>query len=274
MNKLNREKLHGVLGTMIFHIVLLAVLLLVVMEKPQQQEESGLSVVMGNVPDALGDAFEYTEVAAAPRTDTYETPAASSASEADEAVITQRDEPTVQMPEATNANKKQENKKTKEQLEIEQKQREAEQAKREAERLARIANERIAGAFGKGATMAQQGNNGSREGHVGSTEGNDVTGVTTGTGGYGTFDLGGRTLRGNGKLPHPEYRVQDEGRVVVTITVNPEGRVVAAEINGRTNTANKALRDAAIRAAKQAVFNSIDGLNNQTGTITYYFTLR
>ena len=249
MNIPNREKLHGLLGTMIFHLVLLAILLLVVIEKPQQQEESGLSVVMGNVSDAAGEAYEYTQVAVAPHNTAD-----------DEAVITQDDEPTMEVPDVSDAAKEQKNQKSREQA--------------LAERLARVANERIAGAFGKGANMARQGNKGTQEGNAGSVDGNDVTGVTTGMGGYGTFDLNGRKLRGDGRLPHPEYNVQDEGRVVVTITVNPEGKVVAAEINGRTNTGNKALRDAAVRAARQAVFNSIDGVNNQTGTITYYFTLR
>lgn len=274
MNIPNREKLHGLLGTMIFHLVLLAILLLVVIEKPQQQEESGLSVVMGNVPDAAGEAYEYTQVAVAPHNTADDVAVPQPESTADEAVITQDSEPTVEVPDVSDAAKEQKNQKSREQALAEQKKREAEETKREAERLARVANERIAGAFGKGANMARQGNKGTQEGNAGSVDGNDVTGVTTGMGGYGTFDLNGRKLRGDGRLPHPEYNVQDEGRVVVTITVNPEGKVVAAEINGRTNTANKALRDAAVRAARQAVFNSIDGVNNQTGTITYYFTLR
>ena len=100
-----------------------------------------------------------------------------------------------------------------------------------------------------------------------------LTGKTTGTGGYGTFDLGGRSI-GAGGLPRPVYNVQDEGRVVVTITVNPAGQVIATEINKQTNTVNPALRKAAEEAAKKARFNAVDGLNNQMGTITYYFNLK
>ena len=65
-----------------------------------------------------------------------------------------------------------------------------------------------------------------------------------------------------------------EGRVVVTITVNPAGKVIHTSINKRTNTANAALRKAAEDAARKATFNAVGGVNNQTGTITYYFKLK
>ena len=107
----------------------------------------------------------------------------------------------------------------------------------------------------------------------GSPTGNAAEGKSTGTGGYGTFDLNGRSL-GSGGLPMPVYNVQDEGRVVVTITVNPAGQVISTSINKRTNTVNAALRKAAEEAARKARFNQVDGVNNQTGTITYYFKLK
>ena len=75
-------------------------------------------------------------------------------------------------------------------------------------------------------------------------------------------------------MPRPSYNVQDEGRVVVTITVSPDGEVLRAEINSRTNTTNPELRKAALNAAKKARFNNVKTLDNQSGTITYYFKLR
>ena len=80
-------------------------------------------------------------------------------------------------------------------------------------------------------------------------------------------------MSGSG-LPRPVYNVQDEGMVVVNITVNPAGYVIATSINLKTNTVNASLRRAAEEAAKKARFNAIDGLNNQSGTITYYFKLK
>lgn len=118
----------------------------------------------------------------------------------------------------------------------------AEQERQAAEQ----ANELLANAFG------QNGNN---------------------QGGYGTWDLGGRDMIG--EMPRPVYkRTQDEGRVVVTITVNPKGDVIDTKINNRTNTTSMQLRSAAEEAARKTKFNAIDGKNNQTGTITYYFKLK
>ena len=101
------------------------------------------------------------------------------------------------------------------------------------------------------------------------TPGNELPG----NGGYGSFDLQGRELGEEG-LPRPAYNTQDEGRVVVTITVNPKGEVIGTQINKRTNTNNPLLRKAALDAARKARFNSIDGIENQTGTIIYYFKLK
>lgn len=95
----------------------------------------------------------------------------------------------------------------------------------------------------------------------------------SGAAGYGTWDLGGRDMLG--ELPRPAYNgIQEEGRVVVNITVNPEGSVIDTRINNRTNTTNVQLRNAAVEAARRTKFNSIGGKNNQTGTITYYFKLK
>ena len=76
-------------------------------------------------------------------------------------------------------------------------------------------------------------------------------------------------------MPKPECNVREEGRVVVNITVNPAGLVVGTSVNlSLTNTSDRTLRKAALDAAKKARFEAVDGVTNQTGTITYYFNLR
>lgn len=89
----------------------------------------------------------------------------------------------------------------------------------------------------------------------------------------GTFDLNGRSITGEG-LPRPISTTQAEGRVVVTVTVNPAGEVVSTSINLRTNTSDPELSKVAEEAAKRARFDKINGVDNQTGTITYYFKKR
>ena len=67
MKQFKKEEIHGIVGTIIVHIILLLVLLLIVLDKPLPQDEEGVPVVMGNVERAKGDAFNYTEVKIAPR---------------------------------------------------------------------------------------------------------------------------------------------------------------------------------------------------------------
>lgn len=273
MDKPRKEQIYGIVGTLLFHIVVLTVLLLVVIERPPKQQESGVAVVMGGADAAPGDSYTYTEVKPAPVD--VQPPQPQPQPAAPEPLITQSDEPSLEVPDAESEAKEQPAPvKTPEQIEQERLAAEAERKRQEAERLAREAEARIAGAFGKGAAMtdsgsAQQGSNSEDD-----ADGTDDAGVTQGAGGYGTFDLGGRSLAGDGRLPRPVYDVQDEGRVVVNITVNPAGKVIDATINSRTNTSNPALRRAAVAAAKQAAFSVAKTVDNQMGTIVYYFKLK
>jgi TonB family protein len=147
---------------------------------------------------------------------------------------------------------------------------------------AAAANKLASSAFGRAKSLGGVGAGTTGIGLGDGSRGNSETGRGTGTGtGYGTgngsgngsFDLDGRSL-GSGGLPRPSYNVREEGKVVVTIVVNPAGQVIRTSINKMTNTTNQALRKAAEEAAKKAHFNSVSGLNNQTGTITYYFKLK
>lgn len=280
----------GALGALLVHVAVIALLILVSFTVPQPDEDAGgVPVMMGNVDAARGfddpslvDVDVLDEDAAAPAETEPELP-----SEQD--LLTQTEEETVTLKPKTEEPKKETVKpkevpkpketvkkpeKTEAEKAAEAKRLAEEKAERERKAAEEAAKKRVSGAFGKGAQMT--GNKGtatSGTGTEGSKEGNSSTGAKTGTGGYGTFDLGGRSL-GTGSLPKPVYNVQEEGRVVVSITVNPSGQVISTSINPQTNTVNSSLRRAAEEAAKKARFNTIDGVNNQTGTITYYFNLR
>ncbi|MDR0660151.1 MAG: TonB family protein [Prevotellaceae bacterium] len=87
------------------------------------------------------------------------------------------------------------------------------------------------------------------------------------------FSLAGRSA--SGRWPLPEYKVQKEGRVVVEITVDRQGKVIRAVggVRGST-TADARLVRAAEEAAKKAMFNADPkAANLQVGTITYIFRL-
>lgn len=276
MDQKKKGKYVGMVGALLVHVAIIALLILVGFAMPKPSEEDGIPVMLGEVPDALGDADpSLVKVDVMPE---EVAPDVQEPTEQD--IITQEDEETVVLKPKTEPKKKQEVKKPEikkpektaaEKAEEARKLAEAkaEKERREAEEAAR---QRVSGAFGKGAQMGSKGNT-EGQGIQGSPTGNAPTGATSGTGGYGTFNLGGRSI-GEGGLPRPVYNVQDEGRVVVSITVNPAGQVIATSINRQTNTVNPSLRRAAEDAAKKARFNAVSGLNNQTGTITYYFNLK
>ena len=273
MNKDNRE-IAGLVGTIVVHIFIVLLSFFVYVRQPAEQEEGGVPVMMGDVNTSKGTftPATMTEVDilpenSAPQTNEPETP--------EQEILTQDEEPTIAIPKKKETPKKpkskpEEPKKPKEKTEAEKK---AEAEKAAAEKAAKS----IAGAFGKGSKMANKGSGNTENGIEGSKDGNATSGKSTDVGKYGTFDLNGRSL-GEGGLPRPVYyNVKDEGTVVVNIIVDPSGKVVGTSIDinkQTTNTTNAKLRDAAEEAAKRARFNSVEGINNQTGTITYYFKLK
>ena len=291
---MKKNKVTGWVSTLVLHAVLLLLLWLVAISHPKMQEEGGVPVMLGNMEMAQGDADPYTLT----DVDILDEPQLPSEVSAPEPVptppvktemITQEDEPTVAVPKKETPKPKVKTetvkKETPKKEPVKPKEKTEAEKRAEAERLAaennaaeekaaaEAAAKRIAGAFGKGTQMGSKGTAETGEGIQGSPTGNAAEGQSTGVGGYGTFDLNGRSL-GPGGLPKPVYNVQEEGRVVVTITVNSAGQVIHTSINKRTNTANAALRKAAEDAARRARFNAVSGVNNQTGTITYYFKLK
>jgi TonB family protein len=291
---MKKNKVTGLVGTIVLHVVLLLLLLLVAISKPKAQEEGGVPVMLGNMEMAQGNADPYTLT----DVDILDEPQLPSEVSAPEPVptppvktemITQEDEPTIAVPkkETPKPTVKKETikKETPKKEPVKPKEKTEAEKRAEAERLAaekkaaeeraaaEAAAKRIAGAFGKGTQMGSKGTADAGEGLQGSPTGNAAEGKSTGIGGYGTFDLNGRSL-GPGGLPKPIYNVQEEGVVVIEIVVNPSGIVVRTKVTKGTNTMNKDLRDAAEKAAIKARFNAVGGVNNQTGTITYYFKLK
>ena len=291
---MKKHRITGLIGTLVLHVLVLVFLLLVAISKPKMQEEGGVPVMLGNMEMAQGNADPYTltdvDVLDEPQLPTETTvpePVPETPVKSD--MITQEDEPTIAVPkkETPKPTPKTETvkKKPAQKEPVKPKEKTEAEKKAEAEKLAaekkaaeqkaaaEAAAKKIAGAFGKGTQTGSKGTGTTGDGIQGSPTGNSSEGQSSGVGGYGTFDLNGRSL-GSGGLPMPVYNVQEEGRVVVTITVNPAGQVIHTSINKRTNTANAALRKAAEDAARKARFNAVSGVNNQTGTITYYFKLK
>ncbi|MBR5934714.1 MAG: TonB family protein [Bacteroidaceae bacterium] len=262
--KRNKFDILSFLWTLLLHIAVVGLLLLLHLNRPVVQAESGVPVMLGDMGN-LDTDYDFTEVNSiqAPAPASVPVPVAPQA----EPAITQNMEETVAIE--TGEKEKPVNpvetvrQPTPEEIRAEQERKAAE----EAQNL-------MANAFGRSSSMqtTPDQDNADVPGTPGSPQGNSPQGKSTGTGSYGTWDLGGRDLLG--ELPRPAYNIQEEGRVVVTIIVDPEGNVIDTRINNRTNTTNLQLRNAAEQAARKTKFNAIGGENNQTGTITYYFKLK
>lgn len=297
------DKNKGLIGTVVFHAVLLTLLFFVGFYTPLPLPgEEGILVNFGDSENGLGleepapvaeqeepvaEQQEAVEEAVPPPPKPKPEP-----KPAKEEVVTQDFEKTA----AIEAAKKKKEEDRKKQIELD-KQRKAEQErlrqeaearKKQEEENRKIAeiNNRTKGAFG---TPGGSGGTGTGTGQSqGVTFPGGNQGTPTGDPNAGTYGPGGGTgSRGSGisyslsgrsatSTPKPNYPGREEGTVVVKITVDRNGRVTAAEPGQRgTTTMNPDLHDAAKRAALQAKFNVDENAPAfQTGTITYRFIIQ
>ena len=282
--RLNKDDIYSLIGTLAFHGALLALLWFTVLRTEVPDEEGGILVNFGNV-DAAAGTFEpkYTGVEPPQETTTPPPPEPEPQVETPkQEMITQDLEESVNLEQE--AKKKAEEKRKREEAEKKRKEEaEKERIRKEAEKK-RLAEEqrkkeqaisnKVAGAFGIGNAQGNsQGDAASGTGNQGSPFGNSDHGANEGVGGYGSFNLNGRSI-GAGGLPRPAYTIQEEGRIVVNITVDPKGNVIFAEVGRGTNIDNASMRKSALEAARKAKFNQISGANNQSGTITYVYKFK
>lgn len=93
-----------------------------------------------------------------------------------------------------------------------------------------------------------------------------------GSGNGPAYDLGGRGAK---SISSPSRDFKEEGKVVVDIWVDKDGRVQRAEIGKGTTVTDSNMRESAKRAAFNSIFNKDDNaVDLQRGTITYTFIMR
>ncbi|WP_133525577.1 energy transducer TonB [Flavobacterium sp. 245] len=145
-------------------------------------------------------------------------------------------------------------------------------------------DDKVAGNKGKSnGSLNSKGYYGSG-GSGGGTGGGNGTGNGIGTGsGYGAGSGGGSGggsgySLGNRKAlskPAPKYNCNEEGKVVVEVTVDQNGKTISATagIKGTTNTASCLLDQARIAAMNTKWESDSDAPVKQTGKIIYNFSL-
>ena len=279
--KLEKDKIEGLVISLGVHLAILLLLFFLILRTEVPSELGGVLVNFGDVNEAAGTFKPGGGEYIPPQRPV--TPPRPQVSKPE--MITQDNEESVSL---TEKQKKEKEKKQQEEIarqEVIRRQQEEERKIAEEKKKQQEINSRVAGAFSgaglgddEGAGTGTGGGSGqgtgqSGSGNQGSPFGNAEHGANDGIGGYGSFALDGRFSRSGG-LPRPAYTIQVEGKIVVSITVDPKGNVIGAAIGKGTNIDNASMRNAAIEAARRATFNSITGTNNQTGTITYKYSLK
>lgn len=218
-------------------------------------------------------------------------PAAAVTKSNNESILTQNSEeaPEVKKVDPDAEKKRLEKKEAerikKEQLEAERIKREQEEIERkrveaEQKRMADIMNKTknaLAGSKNSGTNSTSEGiaggtgNQGVPTGSLNSKNYGDGGG--TGNSGPVSFSLG---TRGAQKLPEPIYEYQQEGKVVVEISVDRQGKVIQAipGVKGSTILDDYLMKVAKEAALKAEFLKDDNAPAIQKGTITYNFKLK
>jgi TonB family protein len=280
--KFNKDDISALTGTIIIHLALVFLLYFGFLKTIVPNEDDGIVVNFGNLYTAVGTIEPQHATPTPPKTLPPQ-PQPKPAPQG-EKLITQDQEETVAIPVSR---KKQEEKTVEEKARREQEERDRERKRLEEEEENRRRREeelkkkeeaisnRVSNAFGTASSMQnQQGNASPSTANQGNPFGNsDVGAYQNVTGRFGTFNLNGRTI-GQGGLPRPMDNGQEEGTIVIDITVDPDGNVISHKIGRGTNIDNASMRKSALEAAERAKFNKIKDTDNQNGTITYRYKLK
>jgi colicin import membrane protein len=291
LRKLPSERKKGLAGTSVIHLGVFAILLIVGFAAPKPPEqERGILVNFGTGETGIGliepsPPASSVETAAAKPVKVLENPVK------EDAMLTQnfdKEAPEVKKADPEAIKKKQEQieadrirkaeidaEKAKKALEDAEKKRIADEEKRISNIVNRtknaLANSKNTGtsSTGEGVTGGP-GNQGDPNGSVDSK----VRGKGSGTGDKGvSYDLQGRGYR---LLPIPKYVYQGEGKVVVEVRVDREGKVTQANPGTKgSTTLDEYFLSVAKEAALKARFDrKPDAPVIQKGTITYNFILK
>ena len=298
VRKIHSEKRKGLIGSIIFHSILLLLLIFIAFKIPPPPDfEEGIEVNFGTDETGFG-LIEPAPLASAAASVPASAPRPISST--DVPLLTQDIE---EAPEVRRVDPDAERRRVEAAAEAERIRRENLEAERirrdqEAERQRIAADQQrqaeiadrtrnaFAGGGNAGSTSTSDGTAGGTGNHGvptgspdsnirgdgGSGTGNSGTGAGSG-GNRASYDLGGRGHVGSLPLPISDY--QERAIVIVEVRVDSNGRVTQVS-GGRpgSTTLNPTLVRAAEEAARATRFTSDPNQLIQVGTITYNFILR
>jgi TonB family protein len=254
--KEQKSRIAGIAGTIVFHALLLLSLFLLALHTPLPlPSEEGVEVNLGYSDDGMGDIQPETPALA---------PSAApppSQAKADDQLVTENNEETPAIEKIKKKTEKTPTPVTKPTPTVEKPKEPTVNQK--------------ALYPGKSTKTADGGNQGitGKPGDQGKPDGTPGSPNYEGNGGKGngiSFDLGGRGAR---SLPKPTYNSPEQGKIVVSIKVNREGKVTYASAGAKGTTISEInLRQQAENAARKTVFApDPNAPEEQRGTITYLF---
>ena len=245
-------------GTVIFMLLVFLLLWFICVDRTQEPEDEGIEIAFGNAEDGGGympdqETGGLTEETVAPPPPPQE-PSTND-------LIAQEDEESIEVQRQREEEKARQ-KAEKERLERERQERERALAEQRAKEQAAIAKANQFGAlFGNSSGSGSGDTQG--DGQRGNSE------VGKGSSGGASWSLEGRALLK--ALPKPSNDFKQEGKVVVAIIVDKNGKVVSAKATEGTTISNDATIQLALKAAYKAEFSFTDRPDKQFGTITYIF---
>lgn len=266
---ITKEEITGMIGAAIFMVLLLVILLFSFFTLAAPSDDlGGIPVMFGNIEEAGG--YEEPPMEDITPEEVMEIPAPQN-TPSEVPLIAQTEDPSIVIKEQKR--KEEEEKARQEEIRREaerRRQAEAERKRREEEaRKKEAINKQMSDLFDEAANANR-----------GETEGSGTQGVSTGSSDQGAkFGEGGIGLSlkgrgfGSGGPIYPDYPVEVDGIVVVSITVDPQGKVTHAEQGKGTVAASELVKEA-IKAAYKTKFTPLpDRVTPQYGTITYNFKL-
>ncbi len=266
---IDKDKRKGIIGTIIFHLVLLLVLLFMALRTPLPLPgEEGVEVILGYTETGFGEI-----VPESPAPVSRPVPASPPVQEVVEEIVTQDAEESIVIPDAapekpveeTNIQEDEAEQTAPEPEPVEETPPQPEVNPRALFRGSQSNNE-------EGGSSGIAGGDGSQ----GRPDGLRDVQRYDGQGGQGdgpAFSLGGR---GSKYLDRPTADFREQGDVVVDIWVDRNGNVKRASVSPRGTTILDAnLRNAAVRSAYNSTFSEDPTAPDlQRGTITYTFIIR
>jgi len=249
------EQRYGLIGTVLFHILLLIIFLLIGLTSMDPPPDNGVLLNFGTSEMGSGDIQpeESSSNPVIPENPDEVDAVPEEVQEVTDEIITQDNTETVKVT----------------------KEKEKEKPVEEKPEISDKLKQTLSNAFNKKSNSGSEGNDnvaGDKGSTEGTKEGTDYTGEPGGGGNGISYELGGRKHL---SLPKPIDNSQDDGTVVVSIMVDKEGNVIKANPGARgSTTTNANLLKKAKEAALKAKFSANPSApEEQKGVITYVFLL-